>query len=205
MKPSLTPRTHFPHHWAGIMTSRIFIIPPSKFPSLAAAAPTQVWLYALSGNNAEAFNIIQADPSVESGPNSTFVFAPDLTEDPTVQVNLDAARTNAFYVVNKMHDISYRYGFTETSFNFQTNNFGLGGKGNDRVLVDVQAQGFNNALFSSARDGLNGILYLFLWTKSTPRRDGALENDIIVHEVDLIILIRVSMLTTYLAVHARYH
>ena len=44
---------------------------------------------------------------------------------------------NAFYVVNKFHDFSYLYGFTEATFNFQTNNFNNGGQGFDRILVDV--------------------------------------------------------------------
>ena len=60
-------------------------------------------------------------------------------------MNLDAARTNAFYVVNTVHDISYVYGFTEAGFNFQNNNFGKGGAGNDRVTISVQdANGINN-------------------------------------------------------------
>ena len=33
---------------------------------------------------------------------------------------------------------SIRYGFTEKSSNVQTNNFGRGGKGNDRITVSVQ-------------------------------------------------------------------
>ena len=44
---------------------------------------------------------------------------------------------NAFYVVNMFHDFSYLYGFTEATFNFQTNNFNNGGQGFDRILVDV--------------------------------------------------------------------
>ena len=136
-----------------------------------------------SGNNALSFNLIQADVSVQSGPNLTFAFTQDPTQDPSVQSNLDAARVNAFYVANMMHDISYRYGFTETAFNFQKNNFGLGGKGNDYIAINVQAAGFNNALFTAQRDGINGILSLYIWEDTSPSRDGALENDIIVHEV----------------------
>jgi hypothetical protein len=48
-------------------------------------------------------------------------------------VNVDAssyidANTNLFYMNNVMHDIWYRYGFDETSRNFQQNNYGKGGK-----------------------------------------------------------------------------
>jgi len=68
-------------------------------------------------------------------------------EDPT---NLNAARTNAFYVANVVHDFAYRYGFTESAFNFQIANNGKGGRGNDRVLISVQdASGKNNANFAT--------------------------------------------------------
>lgn len=43
-----------------------------------------------------------------------------------------------------------RYGFTEASFNFQSNNFGKGGVGNDQVTISVQdAGGTNNANFAT--------------------------------------------------------
>jgi extracellular elastinolytic metalloproteinase len=52
--------------------------------------------------------------------------------------------------MNVMHDFSYRYGFTESAFNFQQNNFGKGGQEQDRVLMSVQdASGTNNANFAT--------------------------------------------------------
>jgi len=52
--------------------------------------------------------------------------------------------------MNVMHDFSYRYGFTESAFNFQLDNFGKGGQGRDRVLISVQdASGTNNANFAT--------------------------------------------------------
>jgi extracellular elastinolytic metalloproteinase len=67
-----------------------------------------------------------------------------------VSANLDAARTNAFYIVNTVHDIAYKYGFTEAAFNFQNDNHGKGGKGNDRVTVSVQdSAGTDNADFTT--------------------------------------------------------
>ncbi|TEB21336.1 hypothetical protein FA13DRAFT_1800068, partial [Coprinellus micaceus] len=52
----------------------------------------------------------------------------------------DTAGNNviAYKAINKLHDIAYRYGFTEAAFNFQDDNFGKGGSGNDRVLMSVQ-------------------------------------------------------------------
>ena len=45
------------------------------------------------------------------------------------------------YIVIVRHScllFSIRYGFTEKFSNFQTNNFGKGGKGNDMITVSVQ-------------------------------------------------------------------
>ncbi len=82
---------------------------------------------------------------------------------------LDAATTNLFYWNNIMHDVWYQYGFDEASGNFQENNYGNGGSGNDSV--DAQAQdggGTNNANFSSPPDGNNGRMQMFLWNASGP-------------------------------------
>jgi len=63
---------------------------------------------------------------------------------------MDAAKVNAFYIINSVHDLTYRYGFTEKSFNFQTNNFGKGGADDDRVVMYVQSNdGYNNAKFAT--------------------------------------------------------
>ena len=56
---------------------------------------------------------------------------------------------NAFYVINMFHDFAYLYGFTEATFNHQTNNFNKSGQGFDRVLVSVQDhRGSNGADFA---------------------------------------------------------
>lgn len=69
---------------------------------------------------------------------------------PSTTGNVDAARVNAFYVINSIHDLTYRYGFTEAAFNFQTDNLGKGGVANDRVLMSVQdSSGTNNANFAT--------------------------------------------------------
>ena len=43
----------------------------------------------------------------------------DDTKDPTTEENRAAAIANAFYMLNVLHDVTYRYGFTEEKFNFQ--------------------------------------------------------------------------------------
>ncbi|KAI9453868.1 Fungalysin metallopeptidase-domain-containing protein [Lactarius psammicola] len=131
-----------------------------------------------SGNN-----VIVTPLASETSATDNFIYNYNFAQSPTTTVNLDAAVTNAFYVVNTVHDFTYRYGFTESTFNFQTNNFGKGGLGNDRVTVSVQdPAGIDNADFSTPPDGQSGHMRMFLWDFTSPNRDGAIENDIVVHE-----------------------
>ncbi|CAA7257402.1 unnamed protein product [Cyclocybe aegerita] len=137
-----------------------------------------------SGNNVIAFKSSQTTGlTSQSSSGLNFVFTQNPSAAPTTQANLDAARTNAFYLVNTIHDLTYRYGFTESVFNFQQNNFGLGGAQNDRVTVSVQdSAGTDNADFATPADGQSGRMRMFLWDITNPQRDGSLENDIVVHE-----------------------
>ncbi|KAK0490832.1 Fungalysin metallopeptidase-domain-containing protein [Armillaria novae-zelandiae] len=107
----------------------------------------------------------------------------DIAVGPTEGGNIDAARTNAFYIINKVHDFTYKYGWTESAYNFQLDNFGNGGADGDRVQMSVQdPSGFNNANFQTLPDGQNGTCHMFIFTLTTPNRDGDFQNDIIVHE-----------------------
>lgn len=136
-----------------------------------------------SGNNVITFKGTTSATTQQSSATDNFVYVQDPNQSPTVAVNVNAARTNTFFVVNTVHDFTYRYGFTEAGFNFQQNNFGKGGAGNDRVTVSVQdSAGTNNADFATPPDGQSGRMRMFLWTFTNPQRDGALENDIVVHE-----------------------
>ncbi|KAG5638544.1 hypothetical protein H0H81_012045 [Sphagnurus paluster] len=137
-----------------------------------------------AGNNVIAYKGSQTSLTSQSADGLVFNYTYDDTLAPTVAQNIDAARTNAFYIINTVHDFAYRYGFTEAAFNFQNNNFGKGGKGNDRVLMSVQdSGGTNNANFATPADGQSGTCRMYVWTLTPVRRDGALENDIIVHEM----------------------
>ncbi|GLB39392.1 putative fungalysin metallopeptidase (M36) [Lyophyllum shimeji] len=136
-----------------------------------------------AGNNAIAFKGTQSSVTTQSSNGLNFIFTQDPTQAPTVAANVDAARVNAFYLVNSIHDLTYKYGFTEAAFNFQQNNFGKGGAQNDRVTISVQSSaGIDNADFSTPPDGQSGAMRMFLWDFTSPMRDGALENDIVVHE-----------------------
>ncbi|KAG0263979.1 Fungalysin/Thermolysin Extracellular metalloproteinase 5 [Mortierella polycephala] len=111
----------------------------------------------------------------------TFDFKIDLNKDPSTYV--DAAVTNLFYWNNQVHDIFYHYGFDEQSGNFQENNFGRGGLGNDAVIANAQdGSGYNNANFATPPDGQHGKMRMYVWDVTEVARDGDLESGIIIHE-----------------------
>ncbi|MBK7477999.1 MAG: M36 family metallopeptidase [Haliscomenobacter sp.] len=75
--------------------------------------------------------------------------------------------TQLFYTNNAMHDLAYHYGFTEAAGNFQTNNYGKGGKEQDAVLAQAQdGGGVNNANFLTLPDGDPGAMQMYFWTPS---------------------------------------
>ncbi|KAK7045379.1 hypothetical protein VNI00_007628 [Paramarasmius palmivorus] len=117
--------------------------------------------------------------------NLTFEHTYDPNEDPSTDANLDAAVINAFYLGNVFHDVLYRYGFTEKHFNFQQNNFGLGGEESDPVKINVYDpfRTTNNAFFYTPPDGLPGMCFLLIFDLTDPRRSSALQNDVVIHEL----------------------
>ncbi|HLS46326.1 MAG TPA: M36 family metallopeptidase [Ornithinicoccus sp.] len=115
----------------------------------------------------------------------------------------DAAVTQLFYYTNVMHDWLYGHGFDEASGNFQVDNFGRGGAGNDPVLAeaqdgwdfgcindmntpdpgdDVPIRCLNNANFGTPGDGSSPRMQMYMWAPSRPYRDGDLDGDVIAHE-----------------------
>jgi hypothetical protein len=88
-----------------------------------------------------------------------------------------------FYAMNLYHDELYRLGFTEQARNFQHDNFGRGGVGNDRVSSEGQdSSGTNNANFSTPADGGRGRMQMYIFTGPNPDRDGTTDIDIVFHE-----------------------
>jgi len=80
--------------------------------------------------------------------------------------NMDAAITNLFYVSNMMHDITYRYGFSEIARNFQVNNYGAAGVPNDPVLAEaLDGSGENDANFVTPPDGASGRMQMYRWAR----------------------------------------
>jgi extracellular elastinolytic metalloproteinase len=121
-----------------------------------------------------------------TGPDPlTFNFVPDFTVAPTQSLPIENQQfniTNLFYWNNIIHDLMYQYGFDEVGGNFQFNNQGRGGLGNDAVRAEAQdGGGTNNANFATPADGSSGRMQMYLWN-GTPQKDGDVDNGIIVHE-----------------------
>jgi extracellular elastinolytic metalloproteinase len=108
------------------------------------------------------------DTSSSAIPSLNFIANADFNISPAEKINRKAAVTNLFYWNNIIHDLSYLYGFTEAAGNFQTNNIGRGGLGNDYVQAEAQdAVGMNNANFSTPADGTRPRMQMFLWGASS--------------------------------------
>ncbi|MEN3329822.1 MAG: hypothetical protein V7638_4629 [Acidobacteriota bacterium] len=146
-----------------------------------------------NGNNVEAYLDTNADnaPDNNNGAGLSaghatsatqdFTFPFSTTVDPRTQQA--AVVTNLFYYNNIMHDFSYNLGFTEAARNFQVNNFGRGGTGNDSVRAEAQdGSGTNNANFATPPDGSRPRMQQFLFTAPTPDRDSSVDGDVVFHE-----------------------
>ena len=82
-----------------------------------------------------------------------------------------------------MHDLSTQYGFNEEAGNFQFVNLGGKGKGNDGLIARAQeTSSINDANFATSPDGQSCEMSMFFFDSTSPKRDGAMENDIPVHE-----------------------
>ncbi len=150
--------------------------------------------YTRGNNNWAYFDIpntntpdaVRASTSTTPLPTLTFIYgnAPDYNLDPVTNTdNQKFNVTNLFYYNNIIHDVLYAYGFDEPGGNFQSNNLGRGGNGNDHVFAEAQdAGGTNNANFATPIDGQNPRMQMYIWTQTAIRRDGDVDNGIIAHE-----------------------
>jgi hypothetical protein len=108
--------------------------------------------------------------SPDGGAELKFNYPIDLTKQPDTYK--DAAITNLFYWSNIIHDVWYQYGFDEQSGNFQFDNFGKGGLGDDFVRAEAQDARItsingpqrNNANFATPPDGSLPRMQMYLWS-----------------------------------------
>ena len=119
--------------------------------------------------------------SPDGGAGLSFDFPVDLNQAPSAY--RPASVTNLFYWNNVIHDVMYQYGFDEASGNFQVNNYGRGGAGNDDVRAEAQdGGGTNNANFATPADGSRPRMQMYIGTYSNPDVDGSFDNGVVVHE-----------------------
>ncbi|MCX6950826.1 MAG: M36 family metallopeptidase, partial [Verrucomicrobia bacterium] len=160
-------------------------------PALNTTASPNGWIndgvMETRGNNVDAHIDANADDVPDlprpQAVGTARVFDPplDLTQQPSSY--RDAAVVNLFYWCNFMHDKLYELGFTESAGNFQNDNFGRGGLGNDAVQADAQdGSGTDNANFSTPPDGSSGRMQMYVFTGTSPMRDGDFDAEIILHE-----------------------
>jgi extracellular elastinolytic metalloproteinase len=126
-----------------------------------------------SGNNVTASTDRdgnnQPDPDSEpaGGPGLSFDFPLDLSENP--YTHIDGSVTNAFYWVNVIHDVLYRYGFDEPAGSFQTNNYGRGGVGGDAVTMELEDVRDNSGGWGGGgNDGGSARLTGAMWLSPQP-------------------------------------
>ncbi|KAH9264070.1 hypothetical protein BASA83_012468 [Batrachochytrium salamandrivorans] len=136
---------------------------------------------ATEGNNAIALS--PSGKTTRAIRKSVFKTKFNDKEDPGSVANIAAAAVNLFYITNVMHDITYRYGFTEKAGNFQKNNFGLGGKDNDAVTINVlDPSKTNGAKFLTPADGHSAVMNMYRYTTTTPNRNPGFDNGVVIHE-----------------------
>jgi ELWxxDGT repeat protein len=160
-------------------------------PAMNTTASPSGWIndgnMETNGNNVDAHTDLDANniadlPRPNGGASRVFDFPLDLTQEPSAY--RPASITQLFYWTNFMHDRMYEMGFTESAGNFQLDNFGRGGLGNDAIQADAQdGSGTDNANFSTPADGGAGRMQMYLWASPTPDRDGSFEAEVVLHEI----------------------
>ena len=157
-----------------------------------------------TGNNVDAYVDANGDDTPDAlnttemqngraySASQSFVFAfGDGTTGANPRTYPAAATTNLFYLVNTAHDFYYGLGFTETAGNYQTNNFGRGGLGNDAVLGEAQyrssaSSDYDNASMEIVPDGTAPHMEVGIITRGTTTKydDGDFDYDgqVIFHE-----------------------
>jgi hypothetical protein len=109
------------------------------------------------------------------------------------EADLEAAMANLFAGHNRMHDWSYRLGFTETAWNMQTDNGGRGGLGADPEQGNAQAgargtpEQRDNANQITPPEGTAAITNMYVWQPIAgafyaPCVDGDYDMTVIGHE-----------------------
>ena len=172
--------------------------PPAVVPFSGAAFDNAGWVTdrATAGNNANAYQDLNNDDVADYQPQTPpfgdpnyqhfdFPFADAFRTSGGVDVTTDrdAAVTQAFFRVNFLHDYFYTLGFDEPAGNFQDDNFGRGGQGNDGMLVEVDNSATGGTAENSNTQTPPGQRpRMELVADKGTDRDGAFDADHVTHE-----------------------
>ncbi len=150
-RPADGPYQDLTPHPTGVPDRRPLLPTPPSLVSVDSLASTgDPWLAAgaseTTGNNADAFINLDYVEGFDVGDVRGDVTAAgvfdriyDVLLAPLASLTQQkAALTQAFYVVNWMHDWYYDSGFDERAGNAQLSNFGRGGLEGDPVLIETQ-------------------------------------------------------------------
>jgi extracellular elastinolytic metalloproteinase len=108
---------------------------------------------------------------------------PYSTNESDFQSYANASVTQLFYTANVYHDLLHKLGFDEKAGNFEINNNGASGVGNDFVFLNAQdGSAFNNANFATPPDGQAARMRMYMWNRTEPFRDCSFEAGVVIHE-----------------------
>jgi extracellular elastinolytic metalloproteinase len=140
----------------------------------------------ITGNNTvtgvQVADYEEIEPELDPGTGAIvgggrFLQQADLTQQPTTAVNQRVAVQNAFFHVNKIHDVLWRLGFDESAGNFQKSNFSRGGVEGDPMIVRARQRGlFNNAFITTPPDGQKPMMVFGLFEGPLPRHELAITS-----------------------------
>ncbi len=129
-------------------------------------------VYALDGDEDPEF-------SPDGGANLVFNFPIGNVDGDDPDTYKAASITQVFYWLNVLHDVLYVHGFDEVAGNFQDNNYGHGGAGDDAVRAEIQSGfGLCGDTFGTPPDGVAPTLKISTCDMGT-ERDGALDNGVV--------------------------
>jgi len=137
-----------------------------------------------AGNNRDFLGSVPRDFNYSPPPAGS---NPDAGDSPATPPYQRGVVTDIFYLSNYFHDRLYNLGFDEAAGNYQFHNFARGGHQGDPVEASVQAAAdfgaANGGVFFIGPDGTFGDLVMLLWNGPEPDRDGALDAEVVLHEL----------------------
>jgi hypothetical protein len=188
----MTPGPDAPTHYVPVEVARELV----TLSALSTNASPLGWVpdgsNALNGNNAIVYadrddNSARDDLVLTGTPYRTFDYACDLEDAP--EAYQEQSQVQAFYWANLFHDRMYEFGFDEAAGNFQHDNLGRGGQAWDPLVIEVQNGGdlgfdsANTAWYSGWGDGSLGKVSISIWSRAHPFRCGALDSQLLLHEI----------------------